>query len=72
MNNDDWLLIVFTALIMFALGGFVGESCSKDSIRRDAIRNGVAEWSANENGGAEFKWKTNSSTPSLKSSEEGK
>lgn len=45
--------------------------CTRD-FRKEAVKNGVAEWIANENGDAEFQWKTNSSAPSLKSSEEGK
>lgn len=61
-------LAVFFAVTNMGIGYWL---CTRD-FRKEAVKNGVAEWIANENGDAEFQWKTNSSAPSLKSSEEGK
>lgn len=72
MKGDDTLILVFVAIVMLALGWCMGDASRRDGMRREAIKNGVAEWIANESGDAEFQWKTNSSAPSSRSSEEDK
>ena len=59
-NHDDlgfFLFVVFIWVISSIATLALGFSISEVRTRKEAVRNGAAEWVASEHGSPEFKWK---------------
>ncbi len=48
--------IVFS-VIAFAIGCHAGEWAGKLSVQQEAVKNGAAVWSVDDNGSVQFTWK---------------
>jgi hypothetical protein len=56
--NDNAPIIFVMAVFIFLFGFLAGSGIMDTQWKKDAIKAGVAEWVADENGDAEFKFKT--------------
>ena len=57
-DNIGIVIIVCCFLILFSVVTYIiGMKHSDDWVRKEAVRNGAAEWVANEHGSPEFRWK---------------
>jgi hypothetical protein len=58
MNDaDSPILIVFGVVVIFGLGALLGGFSAAEAVQRAAVKAGAAEWVADDDGDAEFKWK---------------
>lgn len=51
-------LTIVTALCLFGIGFAVGNGKGEKWTKEEAIKNNCAEWVADKDGSAQFKWKT--------------
>jgi len=56
MNNDP--IFVIFAVLIFLAGLAVGAAITEPSFQRQAVKVGVAEWVADKDGNARFRFKT--------------
>lgn len=56
MNNDP--IFVIFAVLIFLAGLAVGAAITEPSFQRQAVKAGVAEWVADKDGNARFRFKT--------------
>lgn len=56
--NDNAPIIFVIGVFIFLIGFLAGSGTMDTQWQKDAIKVGVAEWVADENGNAEFKFKT--------------
>ncbi len=46
-----------SSVLCIAIGGWIGKTTGRYEITKQAIQAGVAEWTVDENGTVEFRWK---------------
>lgn len=63
MNDETSATLVCIALVAVCmcmlLGGALGHGINQQSMRKEAVRAGVAMWVVDDEGNTEFKWKVN-------------
>ncbi len=56
-EQSVWFWLTALTVVSMALGFSLGFGILRDFIRADSVKAGAAEWTADEDGKPEFKWK---------------
>ncbi len=58
IEKDEWIPVICGVLALMLLGFSLGDTVGGCSKECEAVKADVAEWIADENGKAQFKWIT--------------